>query len=568
MKFSQIAYTRVDLEALMAQVAALTELLRGAAGFEDAERAYLQMNELESRALHGMRTVAQIRRDVDTRDEFYDAEVKFYNRELPKVQALKQQWTNTLLKSPFRAALEEKYGSVPFLNAELQNRTFKPELVEDLQKESELVSRYTKLIASAQIPFEGELRTISQMEPWKLSTDDKIRRAAWRAEGKWYRDHGRELDAIYDELVQLRDSMGRKLGHNGYTPLGYDRMKRNCYTEQDVEKFRVAVQNYVVPLCKRIYMEQARRMGFEFPLSFADKDLAFRSGNPRPVGNTADILAAGTRFYRELSPETREFWDLMMEREMMDVESKPGKAMGGYCTGVHTAGMPFIFANFNGTAHDVKVITHEAGHAFAFYVNRDRVPAEAKLPSLEGCEVHSMAMEFFAEPWSELFFGDDADKFRYTHLAERLCFIPYGTMVDHFQHIIYEYPEFGPKERHMVWQELLGLYMPWIRPDDIPFYGEGKGWQRQAHIYKMPFYYIDYCLAQTVALQFWAKIQEDQDAAWRSYMDYTKLGGSMVFTDLLDKAGLQSPFDPECLKNIAEKAKAFLDRFDLTEMES
>ena len=568
MKFSQIAYTRVDMEALMTQVAALTELLRGAAGFEDAERAYLQMNELESRALHGMRTVAQIRRDVDTRDEFYDAEVKFYNRELPKVQALKQQWTNTLLKSPFRAALEEKYGSVPFLNAELQNRTFKPELVEALQKESELVSRYTKLIASAQIPFEGELRTISQMEPWKLSTDDKIRRAAWRAEGKWYADHGKELDAIYDELVQLRDSMGRQLGHDGYTRLGYDRMKRNCYTEQDVEKFRVAVQNYVVPLCKRIYMEQARRMGFEFPLSFADKDLAFRSGNPRPAGGTADILAAGTRFYSELSPETKEFWDLMMEREMMDVESKPGKAMGGYCTGVHTAGMPFIFANFNGTAHDVKVITHEAGHAFAFYVNRDRVPAEAKLPSLEGCEVHSMAMEFFAEPWSELFFGDDADKFRYTHLAERLCFIPYGTMVDHFQHIIYEYPEFGPKERHMVWQELLGLYMPWIRPDDIPFYGEGKSWQRQTHIYKMPFYYIDYCLAQTVALQFWAKIQEDRDAAWCSYMDYTKLGGSMFFTDLLDKAGLQSPFDPECLKNIAEKAKAFLDRFDLTEMES
>ena len=566
MKFSQITYERVDLQALKADVLALTEQLRGAAGFEEAERAYLQMNELESRALHGMRTVAQIRRDVDTRDEFYDAEVKFYNRELPKVQALKQQWTNTLLDSPFRAALEEKYGSVSFLNAELQNRTFKPELVEDLQKESELVSRYTKLIASAQIPFEGEVRTISQMEPWKLSTDDEIRRAAWRAEGKWYADHGKELDAIYDELVQLRDSMGRKLGHNGYTRLGYDRMKRNCYTEQDVEKFRIAVQTYVVPLCKRIYMEQASRMGFEFPLSFADKDLAFRSGNPKPAGNTADILAAGTRFYSELSPETKEFWELMMEREMMDVESKPGKAMGGYCTGVYNAGMPFIFANFNGTAHDVKVITHEAGHAFAFYVNRDRVPAEAKLPSLEGCEVHSMAMEFFAEPWSELFFGDDGDKFRYTHLVERLCFIPYGTMVDHFQHIIYEYPEFGPAERHMVWRELLELYMPWVRPDDIPFYGEGKGWQRQAHIYKMPFYYIEYCLAQTVALQFWAKIQDDRDGAWQTYMDYTKLGGSMVFTDLLTQAGLQSPFDPECLRSIADKAKAFLDDFDLTEM--
>ena len=567
MTFSEIKYERVDLQALKDQIASLTVRLRAAADFDQAERCFLEMNDLDGRTLRTMRTVAQIRRDIDTRDEFYDAEMKFYNRELPTVQPVKQAWTNALLASPFRAKLEEKYGDVAFLNAELANRTFRPELVEDLQRENELVSRYTKLLASAQIPFDGKICTVSQMQPYKLSTDDELRRAAWRAEGQWYADQSRELDAIYDELVKLRDGMGRKLGHNGYTQLGYDRMQRNCYTEQDVERFRVAVQQYVVPLCKRIYMDQAKRMGFEFPLSFADKDLAFRGGNPRPVGTAEDILAAGTRFYSELSPETKEFWDAMMDKQMMDVLSKPGKAMGGYCTGIYDAKMPFIFANFNGTANDVRVISHEAGHAFATYVNRDRIPSESMVPSLEGCEVHSMSMEFFAEPWAELFFGADADKFRYTHLAERLCFIPYGTMVDHFQHIIYEYPEFGPEERHMVWQELLGVYMPWVRPDDLPFYGEGKAWQRQAHIYKRPFYYIDYCLAQTVALQFWARIREDREAAWKTYMDYTRLGGSMVFTDLLREAGLQSPFEPDCLKNIAAGVKEFLDSVDLTEME-
>ena len=567
MTFSEIKYERVDIQALKDQIASMTERLRAAADFDQAERCFLEMNDLDGRTMRTMRTVAQIRRDIDTRDEFYDAEMKFYNRELPTVQPVKQAWTNALLASPFRAKLEEKYGDVAFLNAELANRTFRPELVEDLQRENELVSRYTKLLASAQIPFDGKICTVSQMQPYKLSTDDKLRRAAWRAEGQWYADQSRELDAIYDELVKLRDGMGRKLGHNGYTQLGYDRMQRNCYTEQDVERFRGAVQQYVVPLCKRIYMDQAKRMGFEFPLSFADKDLAFRGGNPRPVGTAEDILAAGTRFYSELSPETKEFWDAMMDKQMMDVLSKPGKAMGGFCTGIYDAKMPFIFANFNGTANDVRVISHEAGHAFATYVNRDRIPSESMVPSLEGCEVHSMSMEFFAEPWAELFFGADADKFRYTHLAERLCFIPYGTMVDHFQHIIYEYPEFGPEERHMVWQELLGVYMPWVRPDDLPFYGEGKAWQRQAHIYKRPFYYIDYCLAQTVALQFWARIREDREAAWKTYMDYTRLGGSMVFTDLLREAGLQSPFDPDCLKNIAAGVKEFLDSVDLTEME-
>ena len=564
MIFSQIKYERVDLEARREKSEELILRLRNAASFEELEQVILEDRDLDAQGLMTMRTLAQIRRDIDTRDAFYEEETKFYNRELPKYQYLSQEWTKALLQSPFREQLEEKYGGVPLLNAEIRKRTFKPELVEDLQRENELVSQYTKLIASAQIEFDGKILTLSQMAPYKLSTDDHVRRAAWRAEGAWFKKNGRELDRIYDELVALRDGMGRKLGHKGFTGLGYDRMQRNCYTEKDVEQFRVAVQNDIVPLCKRIYMEQAKRMGFEFPLSFADKDLAFPSGNPKPIGTPEEILAAADQFYGELSPEAAEFWGKMREMEMMDVQSKPGKAAGGYCTAVPAVRMPFIFSNFNGTAHDCKVITHEAGHAFSHYVNQDRVMGV--MPGMEACEVHSMSMEFFADDRAELFFGKDADKARYNHLAERLNLIAYGTMVDHFQHVIYEYPEFGPAERHMVWQELLGVYMPWVRPDDIPFFGEGHGWQRQSHIYRTPFYYIDYCLAQAVALQFWAKIQEDSSAAWQTYMDYTKLGGSMVFTDLLAEAGLESPFDPACLRKVAARVKTYLDNFDLTEL--
>ena len=565
MIFSEIQYDRVDLEARKQKAEALLARLRGASSFEELEQVIIEDKELEGQGLMSMRTVAQIRRDIDTRDAFYDEEIKFYTRELPKYRYLGQAWTQALLESPFRRQLEEKYGGVSLLNAEISNRTFKPELVEDLQKEGELVSQYSKLIASAQIEFDGKTLTISQMAPYKLSTDDDVRRAAWRAEGKWFHDNGKELDRIYDELVALRNGMGRKLGHKGYTGLGYDRMRRNCYTEADVDRFRIAVQNDVVPLCKRIYMEQAKRMGFEFPLSFADKDLAFRSGNAKPVGGPEDVLAATDRFFAELSAETKEFWGKMRQMEMMDVESKPGKAAGGYCTGIPSVKMPFIFSNFNGTSHDCKVITHEAGHAFALYLNQDRVMSA--LPGMEACEVHSMAMEFFADNQAELFYGKDAAKARYANLTERLTLIAYGTMVDHFQHVVYEYPEFSPKERHMVWQELLGIYMPWIRPDDIPFYGEGHGWQRQSHIYQMPFYYIDYCLAQAVALQFWAKLQEDQAGAWKTYLDYTRLGGSLVFTDLLAESGLNSPFDADALKGVARKVKEYLDSFDLREID-
>ena len=256
---------------------------------------------------------------------------------------------------------------------------------------------------------------------------------------------------------------------------------------------------------------------------------------------------------------------MMLDNDLMDVLSTEGKAGGGYCTSILDYDVPFIFANFNGTQHDVEVVTHEAGHAFAAWMNRHRIPVQTIWPGMEGCEVHSMSMEFMAWPWAEDFFGEDARKFRYSHLSGALTFIPYGTMVDHFQHLVYEKPEMTPAERHGVWKELLGIYMPWMKLDgDIPFYAEGEGWQRQSHIYEAPFYYIDYCLAQTVALQFWAMLQEDRDNAWRHYMAYTKQGGSLVFTELLSNAQLESPFGEDCLRDVCRKARTWLEGYDLS----
>ncbi len=566
MTFSQLPYQRADIESWAQQHKDITRRFIAATTFEEADEAYRQMATFDEEFSTYI-SLARIRNNIDTRDEFYDNEVKFYNQEMPKYQPMIKEFTKATLESPFRPQLEEKYGRVTFLNAEMAAKSFSPELVEDMQKENALTMRYSKLIASAQIPFRGEIYTISQLSPWKGDPDDAIRLEAWTAEGSWYNEHGAELDEIYDELVKVRDSMGRKLGFNGYTPMGYLRMRRSCYGESDIDNFRIAVQKYLVPVAKKLYIKQAQRQGREFPLNFADKDLAFLSGNPKPAGGPAEILAMGDKFYSELSPETDEFWKFMRQHEMLDVESKPGKAGGGYCTRIASLHSPFIFANFNGTSHDVEVVTHEAGHAFAGFVNRHRVPASTIWPSMEGCEVHSMSMEFFAWPWAEGFFGADARKFRYTHLAGALSFIPYGTMVDHFQHIIYEYPEFSPQERHQVWQELLGLYMPWVRPGDVPFYGEGKGWQRQSHIYNSPFYYIDYCLAQTVALDFWARIQEDPKAAFDTYMKYTSLGGTLTFTELLKEAGLGNPFEEATLRKVCAAADKYLSDYDLTGIE-
>jgi M3 family oligoendopeptidase len=174
------------------------------------------------------------------------------------------------------------------------------------------------------------------------------------------------------------------------------------------------------------------------------------------------------------------------------------------------------------------------------------------LPTIEACEIHSMSMEFFGWASAEDFFGKDAEKFKRTHLADALKFIPYGTMVDHFQHSVYENPDWTPDERIEEWKRLTAIYMPWIDLDGSPFYGQGRAWQRQSHIYERPFYYIDYCLAQTVALEFWVLMQKDRKDAFERYYRLVKRGGRDTFVDLVKVAGLLSPFDEKAFADVAK----------------
>ena len=563
MKFSEMPYERPDLEQLKANQAELTEKLKNAKTYQEAKDIFFQQDKA-SRHIATLATLASVRHSIDTRDEFYDGEEKFWNTAFPELEEYTQQWQLAMLNSPFKADFAAEYGDLMFRNTEIALKAFSPEIIPELQQENDLTQEYEKLLASAKIPFEGNEYTLSQLTPFKTDPDDARRLAAWKADGQWHKDNQDKLDEIYDKLVKLRDSMGKKLGYEGYTTLGYYRMKRNCYDKNDVEKFRQAVQKYLVPVADRVYREQAKRLGKEYPMSFSDNALEFRSGNPKPVGTPEDILANGRKFYDELSQETGEFFRHMLEDEMLDVLSTEGKQAGGYCTEISDYETPFIFANFNGTQGDVEVVTHEAGHAFAYWMNRKRVPTDYAWPTMEACEVHSMSMEFMAWPWAEGFFGDDTRKFRYSHLAAALKFIPYGTLVDHFQHEVYAHPEYTPAERHGVWKKLLGVYMPWVKLDgEIPFYSDGEGWQRQHHIYSSPFYYIDYCLAQTVALQFWALLQKDRKEAWTKYMAYTQQGGSRVFTELLSNAGLESPFEESCLRGVCETAAKWLDEYDM-----
>lgn len=558
MKFSDMPYTRPDMEAVRAGAQQCIEALRAAPDFAAAERAMLDMDTLSDH-LSTQVALAQIRHLIDTDDGFYSGECDFIDEQLPLVQQVFEQWNRELSESRFRAQFCEKYGEYMMQSIDLSLKAFSPAIIADLQRENALTTEYQKLIASAQIPFEGGVYTVSQMTPFKTDADDGRRRRAWEATGRFFKENGEALDRLYAELTALRDGMGKKLGFAGFTELGYCRMGRSSYGPGEVARFREAVVRYLVPVCEMLQRQRAQRLGFAYPMSYDCSALLFRDGNPRPKGTADDVLAQARIFYHELSEQTGEFIDFMFENQLFDVLSKKGKAGGGFCSALPDYRAPFIFANFNGTQGDVEVVTHEAGHAFAGYAVRDIVPAQYRNPTLDACEIHSMSMEFFAWPWAEGFFGADARKFRHSHLAGALTFIPYGCMVDHFQHIVYENPGLTPEQRHERWRELSGVYMPWIALDDLPFYGEGRAWQQQMHIYTDPFYYIDYCLAQTVALQFWALAQQDRGGAWERYMRLVRLGGALPFDGLVRAAGLSLPFEEDTLKSVAQAAQRWLE---------
>lgn len=551
MKFSEMQYTRPDINALKVQAERAAEQIEKALSADDAERAYLEWDNI-SAGYSTMYNLCYIRHSINTEDEFYSAENDFYDESNPLVTEISQRVAKAVAESPFRKELEERFGKVMFTNIDIFLKSFSPELIPLMQEENRLVSEYEKLIASAQIEFDGKVCTLSELTPYKVSPDDRVRHDAWAAESAFYMSHADDLDRIYDDMVRVRTQQGKKLGFENYVPMGYLNMTRNCYTEADIKEFRKGVIKYIVPIADRIFREQAERIGVKYPIAYENRDLAYRDGNAKPIGTPEDIVEAGRRFYHALSPQTAEFFDFMLENELLDVYSRKGKMQGGYCTELVGFECPFIFSNFNGTQGDVEVITHEAGHAFAAYTNIHTRPTDVMLPTIEACEIHSMSMEFFGWASAEDFFGKDAEKFKRTHLADALKFIPYGTMVDHFQHSVYKNPDWTPDERIEEWKRLTAIYMPWIDLDGSPFYGQGRAWQRQSHIYERPFYYIDYCLAQTVALEFWVLMQKDRKDAFERYYRLVKRGGRDTFVDLVKVAGLLSPFDEKAFADVAK----------------
>ena len=552
MKVYEIPYTRYTIEEGRAAFAKFEKAFTDAKTVEEALSAREALLD-DFTEYYTSASLANCRFTLNTADPFYSAEVEYYDEVSPLFEELSVTYADLLLSSPLRPELEKHINARIFQKAEIAKKTFSSEVIELCQKENAIVTEYSRFMSAMLFDYNGKQLPLSAIRGNLEDKDREVRRMTSIAIGEGLSKHAAELDDFYDRLVKIRTEIAHKLGFKNFTELGYCRMGRIDYDAKAVATFRDSVAKDLVPVVSEIKEQIAKDLGID-KVTFYDNSVYTLGRVPKPKLNTEEIFAAAKKMYREMSKETGDFMDAMLEAEAFDVEARPNKWGGGYCTGFPKYKQPFVLANFNGSCGDVDVMTHEFGHALAQHFEYEMGDREVGL-GMETAECHSMSMEFFCWKYTELFFKEDADLYRRKHLLDALSFIPYGVIVDEFQHVMYDNPDLTPEQRKAVWRDLEEKYRPYLDYEDLPYLKEGTRWQYQMHIYESPFYYIDYCLAQTVALFFLFASMEDYDKAFAAYLNFSKTGGSKAFGTLVEEAGLYSPFKEGALKDAAAKAR-------------
>lgn len=560
MKVSQIPYKRYTVEegraaleefrALSSLAACADDMLAARAGF--IEKMYIEYSTAAS--------LANCRFTLNTKDEFYQAEMAYYDEAGPLFEQIMTEYAAIMLDSKYRGELETKMNPRIFKMYEINRRAFSDKTISESQAENALVTEYSKLMSEMLFDFNGKKLPLSVVRGSLEDSDRAVRREAAFAIGSGLQASSEQLDDIFDRLVAIRTDISRKMGYENFIELGYYRMGRLDYNRDMIENFRRNVVADIVPAVSKVKAQTAETLGIDH-ISFWDEAIYDKGESPSPILSPEEIFAEGRNMYHDMGDDIGDFMDEMLEAEAFDVLARDGKWGGGYCTQFAKYKQPFILANFNGTSGDIDVLTHEFGHALAANNVYKYGEVELDVGGMETAECHSMSMEFFCWRYMDKFFGKNANKYRRKHLLSALSFIPYGCMVDEFQHIVYGEPNLTPKQRKNAWLELERKYRPYLCYEDIPYLSEGTRWQYQMHIYESPFYYIDYCLAQTVALGFLGQLTEDYGAALGRYIELSRAGGSVAFEELVKRAGIASPFARGALSGVTENVMKILNEF-------
>ncbi len=562
-KFEEIPIKKISYKSIEKKMNAFIEQLKAAPDYKSGLKVINAYERYMSKFSTNV-TVISIRYSLNTQDKLIAKYQDQVDEMSPLISNLANKWNKVLLSLPYRTELEKKFSHYYFQMIENSLKSFDEKIIPELIEINKLTSNYDRIVGSAQIEYKGGVYNLSQMSKFTKSRLREERREASIKVDEFFAEHEKELGDLYGSLVLLRDKAAKKLGYKDFTELGYLSLGRVDYDAEMVKKYREQIAEEVVPVAQKLYKAQAKRIGIPFKKMYSyDYNLSFLSGNPEPIGDTKYLVESATKMYHEMSKESGEFFDFMKEHHLLDLDARPGKQPGGYMTFLGDYKFPFIFSNFNGTEGDVSTLTHEVGHAFQGYLSRNIKPSDLQSPTMESCEIHSMSMEFFAWPWMNLFFGDQADKYRFSHLCDSIEFLPYGITIDEFQHWVYAHPSATHEERCVAYQEIERKYTPQkVYPDEMKVAKHGGWWLRQGHVFDVPFYYIDYTLAQVCAFQFLVEMNKNRDKAWKKYVKLCKMGGKYPFVHLLEKAHLRNPFIEGNVAKVIRPLKKILSGFD------
>ncbi len=489
---------------------------------------------------------------LDVNSEYWNEQENFFAKNDPIIDNYKLKYYQALNSSPFKEEIAQIIGTKVFQIAECEVQLLNEDAVLDMEQERKLSRSYSKLIASAKVNYNGEEMRLSKLMQYLVSGNRDVRIEASNARFTYFRNVEADIDKLLDDLIKVRTDIAHKMGFDSYTKVGYIKMKRLDYGVTDVENFRNNVVKYLVPMVMEMKEQQKVELGLD-ELRYYDEPILFKDGNPIPKGNTEWVLDQAAEMYENINSEMYSLFNKMRSEGLMDVESRPGKSAGGITTFIPIYEVPVFISSFSHSMQCVKSLTHEFGHAFQLYSSYNLKYYENWWPSFDECEIHSTAMELLTLPYMESFFGKDKDKFEFAKMYGLLHDTCYMCLVDEFQHVIYDEPNLTSQERKARWHDLEKKYMPWSNFADNDYLESGNTWQKQSHIFTDPFYYIDYALANVVALQFYSNSIENPEGTWDKYIDFCKLGGSYSFRESLEQANLDSPFEEDVVKKIVKK---------------
>ena len=527
---------------------------------EDLEKWLLDQSELEA-CISESDAKKYIAMTCHTNDK--DAEkdyLNFIENISPKISPFWDKLNKKFIESPYIKELDQEKYKILIRNRKNEIDIFREENIPLITQDAKLRQEYQKISGDFTVEFEGKEKTMPEMGKYLENPNRDTRQSAWEKIMETRYSKREKFDDIYNQLIKIRNQLALNSDNKNYRDYAFKERGRFDYTPQDCFDFHEAIQKTVVPLMHKLSEDRGQKMNLEKLRPW--DTVSDPKGRPalKPFEKTEELLDGCQKVFSKINPKLEELFKSMRDNNELDLETRKGKAPGGYMYGKDEERRPFIFMNAAGTQRDVEVLFHESGHAFHTFVCRVQELTEYRNYPIEFAEVASMSMELFANKYFGEFYSNEEDSKRakYDHLYGIIWMLAWIARIDEFQHWIYTNPNHTEEERSQEWLELdekYGFKLDWEGYEKFKEFF----WQKQSHLFTHPFYYIEYGIAQLGALQLWVNYKKDKDKNLKQYLEALSLGNSKPLPELFETAGIKFDFKVDTIKPLMEEIEKELD---------